>query len=58
MRIINASSDTAFRVALGGHRFTVTHTDGFPVEPAEADALLIGRCVIATAANPRRSWSP
>jgi len=42
MRIINASSDTAFRVALGGHRFTVTHTDGFPVEPAEADALLIG----------------
>ena len=31
LRIINAGGDTAFRVALGGHRLTVTHTDGFPV---------------------------
>jgi len=42
LRIINAGGDTAFRVALGGHRMTVTHTDGFPVTPADTDALLIG----------------
>ena len=42
MRIINAGSDTAFRVALAGHPMTVTHTDGFPVVPTEVDALLVG----------------
>ena len=42
IRIINAGSDTAFRLALGGHRMTVTHSDGFPVEPLSTDALLIG----------------
>jgi FtsP/CotA-like multicopper oxidase with cupredoxin domain len=42
IRIINAGSDTAFRVALGGHRLMVTHTDGFPVTPVTTDALLIG----------------
>ncbi|MEU4897061.1 multicopper oxidase family protein [Streptomyces sp. NPDC044780] len=42
IRIINAGGDTAFRVALGGHRMTVTHTDGYPVVPAETDALLLG----------------
>lgn len=42
VRIVNAGSDTAFRVALGGHRFTITHSDGFPVVPLETDALLIG----------------
>ena len=42
LRIVNAGSDTAFRVALGGHRLTVTHSDGFPVEPVTTDALLIG----------------
>jgi len=42
LRIINAGTDTAFRVALGGHRLTVTHSDGFAVQPKEADALLIG----------------
>ena len=42
LRFINAGSDTAFRVALAGHRMTVTHTDGFPVVPTEVDALLIG----------------
>lgn len=29
-------------VALVGHRMTVTHTDGFPVEHAETDAVLLG----------------
>jgi FtsP/CotA-like multicopper oxidase with cupredoxin domain len=42
IRIINAGSDTAFRVALAGHTMTVTHTDGYPVKPTEVDALLIG----------------
>lgn len=42
IRIINAGSDTAFRVALTGHTLTVTHTDGFPVVPVDVDALLVG----------------
>ncbi|MBJ7399150.1 multicopper oxidase family protein [Mycolicibacterium sp.] len=42
LRFINSGSDTAFRVALAGHRMTVTHTDGFPVVPTEVDALLLG----------------
>lgn len=42
LRIINAGGDTAFRVALGGHRLQVTHADGFPVKPVEVDALLLG----------------
>ncbi|MGW8374716.1 multicopper oxidase family protein [Streptomyces sp. ODS28] len=42
LRIINAGSDTAYRVALGGHRLTVTHTDGFPVRHEDVDALLVG----------------
>lgn len=42
LRIVNAAADTAFRFAVGGHRMTVTHSDGFPVEPLGADSLLIG----------------
>jgi FtsP/CotA-like multicopper oxidase with cupredoxin domain len=42
IRLINAGGDTAFRVALGGHQFTVTHTDGYPVTPMVTDSLLIG----------------
>ena len=42
IRLINAGSDTAFRVALAGHKLTVTHTDGFPVMPTEVDAVLLG----------------
>ncbi|MFF3716512.1 multicopper oxidase family protein [Streptomyces prasinus] len=42
LRIINAGSDTAFRVALGGHEMTVTHTDGYPVEHMRADTLVLG----------------
>jgi FtsP/CotA-like multicopper oxidase with cupredoxin domain len=30
LRVINAAAETAFRVALGGHRITVTHSDGCP----------------------------
>ncbi|TFD80571.1 multicopper oxidase family protein [Cryobacterium sp. Sr8] len=42
IRLINAGSDTAFRVALAGHQLTVTHTDGCPVEPLDVDSVLIG----------------
>jgi len=42
IRVVNAGSDTAFRVAVGGHRMTVTHSDGFPVVPTSTDAVLIG----------------
>ncbi|MFE2871460.1 multicopper oxidase family protein [Embleya sp. NPDC059259] len=42
LRLINAGADTAFRVALGGHELTVTHTDGYPVLPVTVDTLLIG----------------
>jgi FtsP/CotA-like multicopper oxidase with cupredoxin domain len=42
IRFINAGGDTAFRVALGGHRMTVVHTDGHPINPVEADTLLLG----------------
>lgn len=42
IRFINSGSDTAFRVALAGHTMTVTHTDGYPVQPTQVDALLIG----------------
>ncbi|MEU9758595.1 multicopper oxidase family protein [Streptomyces sp. NPDC047985] len=42
LRIINAGGDTAFRVALGGHRMTITHTDGYPVEHTATDALVLG----------------
>jgi FtsP/CotA-like multicopper oxidase with cupredoxin domain len=42
LRIINAGGDTAYRVALGGHKLTITHTDGFPVQHEQVDALLVG----------------
>ncbi|MCX5169124.1 multicopper oxidase family protein [Streptomyces antibioticus] len=42
LRIINAAAETAFRVALGGHEMTVTHTDGYPVRHTRTDALLLG----------------
>lgn len=42
LRIINAGGDTAFRIALGSHRMTVTHTDGFPVRHTDTDTLLLG----------------
>ncbi|MGW6981893.1 multicopper oxidase family protein [Streptomyces sp. NPDC054932] len=42
LRIINAGGDTAFRIALGGHELTVTHTDGYPVEQTKAGSLLLG----------------
>ena len=42
LRLINAGSDTAYRVAVAGHRLTVTHADGFPVAPVEVDCVVLG----------------
>lgn len=42
LRIINAGSDTAFRVGVPGTPMTVTHTDGFPVEPKQTDSVILG----------------
>ncbi|WP_298887805.1 multicopper oxidase family protein [uncultured Serinicoccus sp.] len=42
LRVISAASDTIFTVALGGHRMTLTHTDGWPVRPVQTDAFYIG----------------
>jgi multicopper oxidase len=42
LRLINASGDTAFRVGVPGTPMIVTHTDGFPVVPTPAEAVLLG----------------
>lgn len=42
LRVINAASDTAFRVALQGHRLRVTHNDGRPIRPVDVEAVLVG----------------
>lgn len=42
LRLINAGGDTAYRFAVGGHRLTVTHADGFPVRPVQVDTLILG----------------
>jgi multicopper oxidase len=42
LRVINAGSDTAFRVAVPGVPLTVTHTDGFPVVPQQTDSVILG----------------
>ncbi len=43
LRVINAASDTIFTLAVGGHRPTVTHADGYRVAPRETAALHIGQ---------------
>jgi FtsP/CotA-like multicopper oxidase with cupredoxin domain len=42
LRIINAGADTAYRVGAPGVKLTLTHTDGFPVEHREVDAVVLG----------------
>ncbi len=42
LRVINAAAETAFRLALGGHRLTVTHSDGLPVAAVTVDTLVLG----------------
>lgn len=56
LRFINPSGSTMYRVAIQGHKMTVTHADGFAVKPVEMDALEISMGerydVILTANNP------
>lgn len=42
LRLINAGGDTAYRFAVQGHRLTVTHADGYPVQPVTVDTLILG----------------
>jgi FtsP/CotA-like multicopper oxidase with cupredoxin domain len=42
LRIINAGSDTAFRVAVPNTVLHVTHTDGYPVVPRQAASVILG----------------
>ena len=42
LRLVNAAADTAYRAALAGHHFTLTHSDGFPLQPTDADAVVLG----------------
>jgi FtsP/CotA-like multicopper oxidase with cupredoxin domain len=41
IRFVNAAADTIFDVALTDHQLTVTHSDGFPVVPVQAEVLRI-----------------
>ena len=56
LRLLNPSGATSYRVALDGHRLTVTHADGNPVQPVEVDFLEVGMGerydVFFTANNP------
>jgi len=42
LRLTNPAAETVFRFAVSGHRLTVTHADGLPVEPVKVDVLRIG----------------
>lgn len=42
LRIINAAGDTAYRVGVPDQQLTLTHTDGFPVQHTEVDAVVLG----------------
>ncbi len=56
LRLLNPSGATTYRVAIAGHRMSVSHADGRPVKPVEVDALEIGMGerydVIVEARNP------
>ncbi len=56
LRLVNPASSTVFRVAIAGHRMTVTHTDSRPVEPITVDSLTLGPGerydVVVEAENP------
>jgi FtsP/CotA-like multicopper oxidase with cupredoxin domain len=56
LRLINPTGATTVRAAIGGHRMSVTHCDGRPVEPVTVDSLVLGAAerydVIVEATNP------
>jgi multicopper oxidase len=42
LRVINAGSDTAFRIAVPDTVLNVTHTDGYPVVPTQTNSVILG----------------
>src|ERR1700704_4709513 len=42
LRVINAGSDTAFRVAVPNATMKVIQTDGYPVVPVQANSVILG----------------
>ena len=56
LRLINPAGETVFRFAIGGHKLSITHSDGQPVEPVEVDVVRVGPGerydVIVEANNP------
>lgn len=42
LRIINAGSDTAFRIAVAGTSLNVIATDGYPVMPVQTKSVILG----------------
>jgi FtsP/CotA-like multicopper oxidase with cupredoxin domain len=42
LRVINAGSDTAFRVAVPNTSMKVIQTDGYPVVPVQANSVILG----------------
>lgn len=59
-RVVNAAGATVFRVAAQGHKLSVTHSDGFPVQPVEVDAFEISpgeRYDFLIAANNPGAWA-
>lgn len=42
LRIINAAGDTAYRLGIPNQQLTLTHTDGFPVQHIDVDAVVLG----------------
>jgi FtsP/CotA-like multicopper oxidase with cupredoxin domain len=42
MRVINAGSDTAFRVAVPNTTMRVIQTDGYPVVPVQTNSVILG----------------
>jgi len=59
LRFLNSSGASAYRVAIGGHRMAITHTDGRPVKPFAVDAFFIGmgeRYDVLVEANNSGAW--
>ncbi len=59
LRFLNASGASAYRVAIGGHRMAITHTDGRPVKPFAVDSFYIGmgeRYDVLVEANNSGAW--
>ena len=56
LRFVNPSGASTIRVAIAGHRVTVSHCDGRPVEPVTVDSFVLGTAerydVIVEANNP------